>query len=88
MQADYNNAFGTSVTLSPYVAFAHDVLGYSPGPITANYEAGVKTVSLGASADYQSRIKFTLDWTTTFGDGWSNARSDRDFASAGVKYSF
>lgn len=88
MQSDYNNAFGTSVTLSPYVAFAHDVLGYSPGPITANYEKGVKTVSLGASADYQSRIKVTLDWTTTFGDGWSNARSDRDFASMGVKYSF
>ena len=31
-RADYNNAFGTSFTLSPRVAFNHDVNGTTPGP--------------------------------------------------------
>jgi hypothetical protein len=84
----YNNALGTSLTMSPSVAFSHDVLGYAPGPITAGYEKGVKRVSLGVDADYQSKIKFSLSWTSTWGDGFGNARSDRDFASAGVRYSF
>ncbi|MGV8996232.1 MAG: DUF1302 domain-containing protein [Parvibaculaceae bacterium] len=84
----YNSAFGTAYTVSPSIALSHDVLGYAPGPITAGYEKGVKRLSLGVDADYQSKIKFSLSWTTTWGDGFGNARSDRDFASAGVRYSF
>lgn len=84
----YNNALGTPYTVSPSIAFSHDVLGYAPGPITAGYEKGVKRVSLGVDADYQSKLKFSLSWTSTWGDGFGNARSDRDFASAGVRYSF
>lgn len=84
----YNNALGTAYTVSPTIAFSHDVLGYAPGPITAGYEKGVKRVSLGVDADYQSKLKFSLSWTSTWGDGYGNARTDRDFASAGVRYSF
>ena len=31
-RADYNNAFGTAFTVSPRVAFNHDVNGTTPGP--------------------------------------------------------
>lgn len=88
LMTSYNNAFDTPVTLSPYVQWRHDVLGYSPGPITANYLQGLKEVSVGVRADYQSRIKASLSWTSSFGAGWYNAISDRDFAMASVSYSF
>lgn len=88
LSTSYNNAFNTPVTLSPYVQWRHDVLGYSPGPITANYLKGLKEVSIGVRADYQSRIKASLSWTSSFGAGWYNAVSDRDFAMASVSYSF
>ncbi|MDR3498573.1 MAG: DUF1302 domain-containing protein [Parvibaculum sp.] len=88
LKADYNNAFSTPVTLSPYVAWRNDVLGYSPGPNTANYLKGLKEVTLGVDADYQSRIKASLSWTSSFGAGWYNSFSDRDFAQASISYSF
>lgn len=88
LSTSYNNAFDTPVTLSPYVQWRHDVLGYSPGPITANYLKGLKEISLGVRADYQSRIKASLSWTSSFGAGWYNPVYDRDFAMASVSYSF
>ena len=88
VSVDYNSAFGTAVNLSPFVQWQHDVLGYSPGPVTANYLKGLKEVSLGVNADYQSRIKGSLSWTSSFGAGWYNAVSDRDFLSASVAYAF
>jgi hypothetical protein len=87
VKVDYNNAFGTPITLSPSIAFRHDVLGYSPGPITANYLKGLKQVSLGVSGTYQ-QIKASLSWTSSFGAGFNNPVYDRDFASASVSYAF
>jgi len=87
LKVDYNNAFGTAVTLSPSIAFRHDVLGYSPGPITANYLKGLKQVSLGVSGTYQ-QIKASLSWTSSFGAGFNNPVYDRDFASASISYAF
>lgn len=87
LKVDYNNAFGTPITLSPSIGFRHDVLGYSPGPITANYLKGLKQVSLGVSGTYQ-QIKASLSWTSSFGAGFNNPVYDRDFASASVSYAF
>lgn len=87
LKVDYNNAFGTAVTLSPSIAFRHDVLGYSPGPITANYLKGLKQVSLGVTGTYQ-QIKASLSWTSSFGAGFNNPVYDRDFASASISYAF
>lgn len=84
---DYPNAFGTAVTISPKIVWRHDVLGYAPGPNTAGYLKGLKTVSLGADAKYQA-IKASLSWTSSFGAGWYNAVSDRDFAMASISYAF
>jgi len=87
LKFDYNGAFGSAVTLSPSIAFRHDVLGYSPGPITANYLKGLKQVSLGLSGTYE-QFKASLSWTSSFGSGFDNQMSDRDFASASVSYAF
>lgn len=85
---DYNNPFNVPVVLSPYVAWRHDVSGFSPGPVTANYLRGLKEVSLGVDVDYASKLKGNLSWTSSFGGGWYNDMSDRDFLSASISYSF
>ena len=87
LSVDYPNAFGTSVTLTPNVAWRHDVVGYSPGPNTANYLSGLKEVSLGVDGKYQS-YKASLSWTSTFGGGWYNDFTDRDFATLSISYAF
>lgn len=83
----YNNAFDLPVNLTPSVQWRHDVWGYSPGPITANFQQGTKAVTLGVDAEYQS-WKANIGYTNYFGGGWSNALSDRDFASMSVSYAF
>ena len=59
LKVNYNNAFGTPITLSPSIGFRHDVLGYLSGPITTNYLKGLKQVSLGVPGTYQ-QIKVSL----------------------------
>ena len=84
----YNNAFGTAFTLTPSVSWRHDVSGYSPGPNTANYLKGMKQVSIGVDADYQSTYRASLSYTNIFGAGMDNPTFDRDFIMASVSYSF
>ncbi len=88
LSIDYTNPVGLPLTLSPYIAWRHDVLGYAPGPITAGYVKGVKEAEIGVSADYQTRIKGSLSYTNSFGGGWYNSESDKDFITASVSYSF
>lgn len=87
VSVDYPNAFGTAVTLSPSIAWRHDVLGYSPGPNTANYLKGLKELSLGLDGEYQS-FRASLSWTSAFGGGWYADMTDRDFATASISYAF
>lgn len=84
----YNNAFGTAVTLTPSISWRHDVQGNSPGPNTANYLEGMKQISLGLTADYQSTWKGSVSYTNIFGAGFDNPNHDRDFVMASVSYSF
>jgi len=86
-RADYNNAFGTSFTLSPRVAFNHDVHGTSPGP-GGNFIDGRKSVTLGVEANYLNRWSLDLSYTNYFGAGQFNEISDRDFVAFVAKYSF
>ena len=60
---------------------------YATG-FSAGYLKGMKQVSLGLSADYQSRIRATVSWSSSFGAGYNNPMYDRDFASASIRYSF
>ncbi len=86
-RADYNSAFGTPLTLSPRIAFNHDVNGTSPGP-GGNFLDGRKSGTLGLEANYLNKLVFDLSYTAFFGGGRFNQISDRDFASFTVKYSF
>ena len=86
-RADYNSAFGTAFTLSPRIAFNHDVNGTTPGP-GGNFLEGRKSGTVGLEANYLQKLVFDLSYTAFFGGGQFNQISDRDFASFTVKYSF
>jgi len=84
----YNSFMGTPVTMTPRVYFAHDVKGYSAGPIGPGFVEGVKTVGLGVDFDYKSTYKLSLDYASSFGNRYRNAMVDKDFASASISYAF
>ena len=86
-RADYNSAFGTSITLSPRVAFNHDVSGITPGP-GGNFLEGRKSLTLGLEANYLQQWVFDLSYTAFSGAEKYNQIHDRDFAAFTVKYSF
>lgn len=86
-RADYNSVFGTSITLSPRVAFNHDVSGTTPGP-GGNFLEGRRSGTVGVEANYLNKLVFDLSYTSFWGGGRFNQISDRDFASFTVKYSF
>ena len=83
---DYNNAIG-SVTLSPRIAWAHDVNGNTPGP-GGNFVEGRKAVMAGLGADYQNIWGADLSYTNFFGAGRYNLLNDRDIVAVNIKYSF
>lgn len=86
-RADYNSFLGTPITLSPRLAFSHDVSGISPGP-GGNFLEGRRSLTVGAEANYLNKVVLDLSWTRFYGAGSLNQISDRDFASFSIKYSF
>ena len=86
-RADYNSVFGTPVTLSPRIAFNHDVKGITPGP-GGNFLEGRKSITVGVEANYLQQWVFDLSYTGFNGAGQLNQIYDRDFYSFSVKYSF
>lgn len=85
---DYNNAFGTAWTLSPSIQWAHDVTGYSAGPVGPGFVEGRKTVSLGVTANLRSVWRANLQYTNSFGNDYRNFGADKDFVTATVSYAF
>lgn len=85
---DYNNAFGTAWTLSPNIAFGHDVDGYSAGPIGPGFVQGKKAVTIGVGARLQSALRASIGYTHNWGNPYRNFSSDKDFATATVSYAF
>jgi hypothetical protein len=83
---DYTNVFA-GVNLSPSLAFAHDVSGNSPAPMT-NYLKGRKSLSLAVEFVWQNRWSLDLRYVNYSGAGVLNQIADRDFASATLKLSF
>lgn len=83
---DFNNAIG-AVTLSPRIAWAHDVDGTSPGP-GGNFIEDRKAVTFGLGANYLNKWTADLSYTEYFGAGRYNLVNDRDFLAFNVKYSF
>jgi hypothetical protein len=87
VRGDYASAFGTPFTLSPRLAFNHDVNGITPGP-GGNFLESRKSYTLGLEANYLNEWVFDLSYTGFTGAKEYNQIHDRDFASFTVKYSF
>ena len=85
---DYNNALGTAWTLSPSVAWSHDVSGYSAGPVGPGFVQGKKVVSLGLTANLQSVWRANVQYTHNMGNEFRNFSKDKDFMSMTVSYAF
>jgi hypothetical protein len=83
---DFNDAIG-AVSLSPRIAWAHDVDGNTPGP-GGNFLEHRKAITFGLGASYQSTWSADLSYTDFFGAGRYNLINDRDFVAFNVKYSF
>jgi hypothetical protein len=86
--ADYNNAFDTPWTLSPNINFAHDVSGYSAGPVGPGFVQDKKAVSIGLTANLRSVWKANLSYTHNWGNPFRNFSSDKDFVAASISYAF
>lgn len=82
---DYPNAIA-GINLAPQLAWSHDVEGYSPQPGGA-FNEGNKAIGVSLQGVYQNRITGNIGYTNFFG-GKFNERTDRDFVSASVSYSF
>ena len=85
---DYNNAFGTAWTLSPNIQWAHDVNGYSAGPVGPGFVQGRKVISLGVAANLQNTWRAQLQYTNSFGNEFRNFGADKDFVTFNVSYAF
>ncbi|MBW2478205.1 MAG: DUF1302 domain-containing protein [Deltaproteobacteria bacterium] len=83
---DYNNAVGP-ITLSPRVAWAHDVEGNSPGP-GGSFLEDRRAVTFGLNMDYLKTWSADISYTDFFGAGRYNLVNDRDILSFNIKYSF
>ena len=83
----YNNAFGTPITLSPQVAWSHDVKGNSPAPMS-NFREGRKRISLAVNGSYQNTWRGGISYVNNFGDEKYTNTGDQDFVSINLSYSF
>ncbi len=83
---DYSNAFA-GINLKPQLAWSHDVKGFAPSP-GGNFQEGSKALGLSLTGVYQNQYSATIGYTNFFGGKPYNERTDRDFASASVSYSF
>jgi Protein of unknown function (DUF1302) len=83
----YNNAFGTPITLSPQVAWSHDVKGNSPAPMS-NFREGRKRVSLAVNGSYQNTWRGGISYVNNFGNEKYTNTGDQDFVSINLSYSF
>lgn len=85
-QLAYSNLL-PGVTISPSLAFRHDVDGYSYQP-AGPFEEGQMATTLGLQADYLDRYKANASWTSFFGNNDYSTVDDRDYLALSVSISF
>ncbi|MEZ5460222.1 DUF1302 domain-containing protein [Dokdonella sp.] len=86
-RANYDNVWGTPISLNPRIAFQQDVNGTTPGP-GGSFLDGRKAVTIGMEANYLSQWAFDIAYTNYFGAGNFNLINDRDFLQIAARYSF
>ncbi len=85
-RASYYNAVG-SLSLTPTIAFYHDIEGTSPVPV-ANFIENRKTISASLGLGSLGVWDVKLGYTNSYGGGRYNLRTDRDFMSLTASYSY
>lgn len=85
-QLEYNSVFG-GVNLFPRLVFAHDVKGYTPGPLSTFVEDR-KVFSVGLKGEYINRWIADISYTMFFDGEPSNPLVDRDYIRFQLSYGF
>jgi hypothetical protein len=85
-RADYNNAIG-AWTVSPRIAWAHDVDGTTPGP-GGSFIDGRTQLTAGVAFNLLNEWVIDLSYTDYSGGGRYNLLRSRDFFGASVSYAF
>ena len=83
---DFFNLIGP-VTVQPVFAWAHDVEGTTPTPIS-NFIEGRKAMTLSINGTYLEMLRASISYTMYFGAGQHNQLHDRDFLSISTSLSF
>jgi hypothetical protein len=87
VSAQYNNVFGTPISLSPRLVHREGLAGIAPRP-AASYVDGVSSTNIGVTAEYQGQWKAGLSYTTYGGDRLYTKNLDRDFVAVDISYAF
>ncbi|MGH8434301.1 MAG: DUF1302 domain-containing protein [Pseudomonas sp.] len=86
LQLTYSNVFNL-VNLVPSVGYQHSINGVAP-QLTNGLDEEAQSYSLGIDAIYQESLTVGAKYVGYSGGGLSNKRSDRDYLSLNIKYSF
>ena len=85
----YPEAFGTAITVTPTLAFRHDVSGTQPNnPNGATLIDDRKIVTIGVGASYLDHWRGAISYTNNFGTNGDDLLGDRDFVDMSISYSF
>jgi hypothetical protein len=86
-QLQYNNVFGTPVSLTPRVVYSAGAEGFALRP-AAGWVEDQSTLGLSVTAAYQSNLTASLSYTDYQGDVLYNPNIDRDTVSLSLVYGF
>ncbi len=86
VRGSYYNAVG-SLSLTPQIAFYHDIEGTSPVPV-ANFIEHRKILTTSLTLGSLGVWDVRFGYTNSYGGGRYNLRNDRDFMSLTWSYSF
>lgn len=90
---EYADAF-LNMTVTPTLAFRHDVAGTTPGLPSGTFLNDRKSATLSAQAVYLDFLTFELGYTRNWGAEFRsasaliNTAADRDFLALSAKYNF
>lgn len=85
IQANYERFLGSPFTVTPSVAFRHDVAGRTPEGDAAFNEDRMQ-IGLSLEVNYLERWKGILSYSNSFNAGQHDPNNDRDFVGLSVSY--
>ncbi|WP_447595279.1 DUF1302 domain-containing protein [Aquipseudomonas campi] len=86
MSFNYSNVFNL-FNLVPNISYQYSIKGTAP-QLTNGLDEGAQSYSLGVDAIYKESLTLGTKYVAFSGGGLTNKRTDRDFLSFNVKYSF